>query len=108
MIDDFAKDYPLGQLRSTRRALVWKLDGRPEYDVRRPLTATTARRAGHADILREQIDGRTGVMAEYEEQVDTAAREAHWAKIKRAAQEAASGSHHADLSDTHCAVGTEP
>lgn len=47
-------------------------------------------------------------MAEYEEQVDTAAREAHWAKIKRAAQEAASGSHHADLSDTHCAVGTEP
>ncbi|MER5334121.1 DinB family protein [Micromonospora sp. NPDC002717] len=205
MIDDVAKDYLHGQLRSTRQALVWKLDGLSEYDVRRPLTATgtnllglvkhlatwearylgeifdrpfpeplprwqdadgsdlwatpgetreqiidfyqrawehadatikelsidapghvpwwprpnvklfnimihvlqdTTRHAGHADILREQLDGRTGVMAEYEEQIDTAAREAYWAKIERAAQEAADCSHHADLSDTHCPVGT--
>ena len=205
VIDAFAKDYLHGQLRSIRQALVWKLEGLSEYDVRRPLTATgtnllglvkhlatleawyfgevfgrpfpeplgrwqdadgsdlwvtpgetreqiidfyqrawghadatmeelpidapghvpwwsrpdvklfnimvhvlqeTTRHAGHADILREQIDGRTGVMAEYEEQIDTAAREAHWAKIERAAQEAAGGSHHADLSDTHGAVGT--
>jgi hypothetical protein len=205
VIDDFAKDYLHGQLRSTRQALVWKLDGLSEYDVRRPLTATgtnllglvkhlatwearylgeifdrpfpeplprwqdadgsdlwvapgetreeiidfyqrawehadatirelpidalghvpwwprpnvklftimvhvlqdTTRHAGHADILREQIDGRTGVMAEYEEQIDTAAREAHRGKIERAAQEAAGASHHADLSDTHRAVGT--
>jgi hypothetical protein len=47
-----------------------------------------------------------GRLAEYEEQVDTAAREAYRAKIERAAQEAAGGSHHADLSDTHRAVGT--
>jgi hypothetical protein len=66
----------------------------------------TTRHTGHADILREQIDGRTGVMAEYEEQIDTAAREAHWGKIERAAREAAGVSHHGDLSDTHSAVGT--
>lgn len=203
--DDLARDYLHRQLSSTRQALVWKLDGLSEYDVRRPLTATgtnllglvkhlatleawyfgevfgrpfpeslgrwqdadgsdlwvtpdetreqiidfyqrawahadaaikelpvdapghvpwwsrpdvklfnimihvlqeTTRHAGHADILREQIDGRTGVTAEYEEQIDTAAREAHWAKIERAAREAAGGPHHADLSDTHRAVGT--
>ena len=66
----------------------------------------TARHAGQADILREQIDGRTGMAAEYEQQIDTAAREAHRAKIERAAREAADGSHHADRSDTHRAVGT--
>ncbi|MFI7575608.1 DinB family protein [Micromonospora sp. NPDC049497] len=205
MIDDFAKDDLHGQLRSIRQALVWKLEGLSEYDVRRPLTETgtnllglvkhlatleawyfgevfgrpfpeplgrwqdadgsdlwvtpgetreqvldfyqrawghadatieelpidapghvpwwsrpdvrlfnimvhvlqeTTRHAGHADILREQLDGRTGVRAEYEERIDTAARHAYWAKIEQAAQEAASGSHHADLSDTHRAVGT--
>ncbi|MCO1593882.1 DinB family protein [Micromonospora sp. RHAY321] len=207
MIDDFAKDDLHGQLRRTRQALVWKLDGVSEYDVRRPLTATgtnllglvkhlatleawyfgevfgrpfpeplgrwqdadgsdlwvapgesreqiidfyqrarghadatieelpidapghvpwwsrpdvklfnimvhvlqeTARHAGHADILREQLDGRTGLRAEYEEQIDTAAREAYWAKIERAALEAAGGAHHADLSGTRRAVGTAP
>ncbi|GLZ77971.1 hypothetical protein Afil01_27780 [Actinorhabdospora filicis] len=185
MIDDFAKEYLHDQLRFTRRALVWKLDGLGEYDVRRPLTATgtnllglvkhratsearylgeifgrpfpealprwqdadgsdlwvtedesreqilgfyrrawehadatiealpldapghvpwwprpdvklfgvivhvlndTTRHAGHADILREQLDGRTGVAAGYEEQADAAAREAHWARIERAAR----------------------
>ncbi|BCJ69549.1 DinB family protein [Polymorphospora rubra] len=205
MIEDFAKGHLHGQLRRTRQALVWKLEGLSEYDVRRPLTATgtnllglvkhlatleawyfgevfarpypeplgrwqdadgsdlwvtsgetreqiidfyqrawghadatldelpidapghvpwwpqpdvklfnimvhvlleTSRHAGHADILREQLDGRTGVRAEYEEQIDTAAREAYWAKIERAAQEAAGGSHHADLSDAHRAAGT--
>jgi Protein of unknown function (DUF664) len=207
VIDDFAKDYLHGKLKVIREALVWKLNGLSEYDVRRPLTATgtnllglvkhlatleawyfgevfgrpfaellgrwqdadgsdlwvtpgetreqiidfyqrawghadatieelpidapghvpwwsrpdvklfniivhvlqeTTRHAGHADILREQLDGRTGVTAEYEEPIDTAAREAHRAKIERAAQEAAGGSHHADLSDTHGAVGTTP
>jgi uncharacterized damage-inducible protein DinB len=207
VIDDFAKDYLHGQLRWIRQALVWKLDGLSEYDVRRPLTATgtnllglvkhvatceawyfgeifdrpfpeplqrwqdadgsdlwvtpdesreqiigfyqrawehadatinerpidapghvpwwprpdvklfnimvhvlqdTTRHAGHADILREQLDGRTGVTAEYEEQIDTAAREAHRAKIERAAQEAAGGSRQTDLSDAHGAVGTAP
>lgn len=203
MTDDFAKDHLRDRLRSIRQALVWKLDGLSEYDVRRPLTATgtnllglvkhlatleawyfgevfgrpfpqplrrwqdadgsdlwvtpdetreqiidfyqrarghadatidelpidapghvpwwsrpdvklfdimvhvlqeTARHAGHADILREQLDGRTGMAAEYEEQIDTAAREAYRAKIERAAQEAAGGSPHGDPSDTHRAV----
>jgi hypothetical protein len=40
MIDDFAKDYLRDELQWAREALVWKLEGLPEYDVRRPLTAT--------------------------------------------------------------------
>ncbi|MFC3383251.1 DinB family protein [Couchioplanes azureus] len=199
MIDDFAKDYLHGQLKAIREALVWKLDGLSEYDVRRPLTATgtnllglvkhlatveawyfgevfdrklpeplgrwqdaddrdlwvtpeetreqiigfyqrvwrhadatitelpidapghvpwwsrpdvklftimvhvleeTARHAGHADILREQLDGRTGVMAEYEEQIDTAARAAHRAMIEQAARAAAGGAAYTDSAET--------
>ena len=207
MIDDFAKDYLHGQLRTTRQALVWKLDGLSEYDIRRPLTATgtnllglvkhlatwearylgeifdrpfpghlprwqdsdgsdlwaspdetreqiigfyrrawdhadetieelpidapghvpwwprpkvrlftvmvhvlgdTTRHAGHADILREQLDGRTGVTAEYEERVDTAAREAHRAKVERAARAAAGGPDRPGLADAPGAIGTAP
>jgi hypothetical protein len=55
----------------------------------------TTRHAGHADILREQLDGRTGVAAGHEEQVDTAAREARRAKIERAAKAAAGAPNHA-------------
>lgn len=40
MIDDFAKEYLHGDLRWIREALVWKLDGLGEYDIRRPLTGT--------------------------------------------------------------------
>jgi len=40
VIDDFAKACLHDELRFTRQALVWKLDGLPEYDIRRPLTAT--------------------------------------------------------------------
>ena len=40
MIDDLAKDYVHDELRFTRQALVWKLDGLSEYDIRRPLTTT--------------------------------------------------------------------
>jgi hypothetical protein len=68
----------------------------------------TTRHAGHADILREQLDGRTGVAAAYEEQIDTAAREAHRAKIERAAKAAACGSDHAGLSDAHRQAGLPP
>jgi hypothetical protein len=207
VIDDFAKDYLHRQLKVTRKALVWKLDGLPEYDLRRPLTVTgtnllglvkhmatwearylgeifdrpfpeplprwqdadgsdlwvtpdetreqvvgfyrrvwdhadatirelpidavghvpwwpspdvklfttmvhilqdTTRHAGHADILREQLDGRTGVMAEYEEPIDTAARATHRAKIERAAQAAAGGTEQAGLSATQSALETAP
>lgn len=187
VIDDFAKGYLHDDLRFAREALVWKLDGLSEYDIRRPLTVTgtnllglvkhmatwearylgeifgrpfpealprwqdadgsdlwvtagetreqiidfyrragehadatigelaidapghvpwwprpdvklfnimvhvlsdTTRHAGQADILREQLDGRTGVADGYEEPIDPAARAAHWAKVERAAQEA--------------------
>ncbi|MET8686798.1 DinB family protein [Streptomyces sp. NPDC004732] len=47
------------------------------------------RHAGHADILRESLDGRTGVRAEYEEQIDEEARAAHFAKVEQAARSAA-------------------
>lgn len=40
MIDDFAKEYLHERLRGVRAALLGKLDGLDEYDVRRPLTAT--------------------------------------------------------------------
>lgn len=40
MIDDFAKEYLHDSLTWIRQALLSKLDGLSEYDVRRPLTAT--------------------------------------------------------------------
>jgi Protein of unknown function (DUF664) len=40
MIDEFAKEYLHDDLRWIREALVWKLDGLTEYDIRRPLTPT--------------------------------------------------------------------
>jgi Protein of unknown function (DUF664) len=40
MIDEFAKEHLHDHLRWVREALVWKLDGLCEYDIRRPLTAT--------------------------------------------------------------------
>ncbi|MEW2529314.1 DinB family protein [Streptomyces sp. NPDC047071] len=192
MIDEFAKDNLHRRLRRDRTALLWKLDGLSEYDVRRPLTATgtnllglvkhvasvearyfgevfdrpspeglvpwqdhdgsdlwaaedetreqitgfyrrtwehsdatinelpldapghvpwwadpspntnlfavmvhvlgeTNRHAGHADILREGLDGRTGMRPEHETQIDEEARAAHRAKIEQAAGSAAPG-----------------
>lgn len=40
MIDEVAKAHLHRKLRAVREALVWKLDGLSEYDVRRPLTPT--------------------------------------------------------------------
>jgi hypothetical protein len=40
MIDSLAKEHLHDHLRWVREALVWKLDGLSEYDIRRPLTAT--------------------------------------------------------------------
>lgn len=50
----------------------------------------TNRHAGHADILREGVDGRTGMRPEHEMQIDEDARAAYWAKIEQAARSAAS------------------
>ncbi|KOV91036.1 DinB family protein [Streptomyces sp. NRRL B-3648] len=195
MIDDFAKEYLHNDLREIRKAMLWKLDGLSEYDVRRPLTSTgtnllglvkhlslwesryfgevfdrpfpeplprwdeaeargadmwateqetreqitdryrrvwehsdatinalaidspgyvpwwprpnvqlfnilvhtlteTSRHAGHADILREQLDGSTGTAAEYAAKRDAAFWEAQHAKIERAAKAAADAKPH--------------
>ena len=40
MVDDLAKAHLHDHLRWVREALVWKLDGLSEYDLRRPLTRT--------------------------------------------------------------------
>ncbi|MEV7910385.1 DinB family protein [Streptomyces griseus] len=48
----------------------------------------TIRHTGQADILREGIDGRTGLRAEQELPIDEEARAAHRAKIERAARSA--------------------
>ncbi|MEU6823395.1 DinB family protein [Streptomyces atriruber] len=193
MIDEFAKHNLHGRLRRDREALLWKLDGLSEYDVRRPLTVTGTnllglvkhmatvearyfgevferpfpeplcpwqesvgsdqwaaegetrdqivgfyrrtwahadatidglpldasghvpwwpepgpntnlfavlvhvlgeanRHAGHADILREGLDGRTGVRPEHEQPIDEEARAAHFARVEQAAAGAAAAS----------------
>lgn len=188
MIDEYAKTCLHEELSWAREALVWKLNGLSEYDIRRPLTATgtnllgmvkhvaiwearylgevfhrpfpeplprwqdadgsdlwvtpdqsrdqvvdfyrrarqhadatindldldaaghvpwwprpdvklftiivhvlndTTRHTGQADILREQLDGQTGDTAGQPEQIDTAARETHWADVEEAARDAA-------------------
>ncbi|MET3984658.1 DinB family protein [Streptomyces sp. PvR034] len=48
----------------------------------------TNRHAGHADILREGVDGRTGMRPEHETRIDEEARAAYRAKIERAARSA--------------------
>ncbi|NYV73763.1 DinB family protein [Streptomyces sp. UH6] len=47
------------------------------------------RHTGHADILREGLDGRTGMRPEYEERIDEEARAAHRANVEQAARSAA-------------------
>ncbi|MFF8965890.1 DinB family protein [Streptomyces globisporus] len=49
----------------------------------------TVRHTGHADILREGLDGRTGLRPEHEKPIDEEARAAYRAKIERAAGSAA-------------------
>lgn len=49
----------------------------------------TTRHAGHADILREGLDGQTGVGPGEPERIDVAARQAHCERIENAARSAA-------------------
>ena len=103
MIDEFAKEYLHDDLRRMRETMLWKLDGLPEYDIRRPLTATgtnllglvhvlteTSRHAGHADILREQLDGTVGTDAQSAafQEDDAAHRDRRRARIEQAAKAA--------------------
>ncbi len=46
------------------------------------------RHAGHADILREGVDGRTGMRPEHEQRIDEEARAAYRAKVEQAARSA--------------------
>ncbi|WP_406244449.1 DinB family protein [Streptomyces anulatus] len=59
------------------------------FAVMTHVLSETVRHAGHADILREGLDGRTGLRAEHEMQIDEEARAAYRAKIERAARAAA-------------------
>ncbi|MGC4947924.1 DinB family protein [Streptomyces sp. DT224] len=62
------------------------------FDVMVHMHGETARHAGHADILREQLDHATGTVAQYAQpQEDAAYWEAHRAKVERAAKAAAEG-----------------
>ncbi|MBW9205026.1 DinB family protein [Mumia sp. zg.B17] len=49
----------------------------------------TIRHAGHADILREAVDGRTGLRPENEQPIDEEARRAHFAMVEQVARSAA-------------------
>ncbi|MFD0403873.1 DinB family protein [Kitasatospora sp. NPDC127116] len=60
------------------------------FNVLVHMLTETSRHAGHADILREQVDGSTGTTAhDATGRHDAAFREAQRAKIERAAAEAA-------------------
>ncbi|MFI1408847.1 DinB family protein [Streptomyces sp. NPDC020707] len=59
------------------------------FAVMTHVLSETVRHAGHADILREGLDGRTGMRAEHEQQIDEDARAAYRAKIEQAARSAA-------------------
>lgn len=106
MIDEFAKEHLHDDLRWIREVLVRKLDGLSEYapghvpwwprpDVKLfnilvHLLGDTTRHAGHADILREQLDGRVGTDAQSAARYgqDSAVREARYAQIEQAARAA--------------------
>jgi hypothetical protein len=97
-----AKETLHSYLRSARGALVWKLEGLGEYDIRRPLTPTGTnllglvkhnRHAGHADILREQLDGAVGLNAKNSNlpERDAAWWEDYRARVEKAARAAEPG-----------------
>lgn len=66
------------------------------FNVMVHVLTETSRRAGHADILREQLDGSTGTTAEYaNSERDAAFWDAQCAKIERAAKAAAAKPDHA-------------
>jgi hypothetical protein len=98
-------------LQAAREALVWKLDGLSEHDARRPMVPTgtnllglvkhvasveagaeTHRHAGHADIVRELIDGAVGLREGNDNMApgDQAWWERYRSRLERAAREAGS------------------
>ncbi|WP_405642941.1 DinB family protein [Streptomyces uncialis] len=61
------------------------------FAVMTHVLSETVRHAGHADILREGLDGRTGLRAGNEQRIDEEARAAYCARIEQAARTAVSG-----------------
>ena len=62
MIDEFAKEYLHDSLRWVRETLLSKVEGLPEYDVRRPLTHTGTNLLGlikHLTITEARYLGRS-------------------------------------------------
>ncbi|MFF9839137.1 DinB family protein [Streptomyces sp. NPDC013740] len=73
----------------------WWSEPRPNTNLFAVMThvlGETNRHTGHADILREGLDGRTGLRPEHEKQIDEEARAAHRATIERAARSAVASS----------------
>ena len=91
----------VSRLQGLREAVLWKVEGVEEYDLRRPLTPTgtnllglvwmiveTARHAGHMDILRESLDGTAGLVEgndnlAHPDAVDRATYVTHLEKVAR-------------------------
>jgi uncharacterized damage-inducible protein DinB len=74
----------------------WWQEGRREVTLRRILVhmiAETDRHAGHADIVRELIDGTVGLRQDNNNMApgDQAWWESYWNRLERIAQEAGSG-----------------
>ena len=115
MIDEFAKEYLHDNLRWARSDLVGKLDGLPEhadatiealpidatgyvpwwprphvklFNVMVHVVTETNRHLGHADILREQLDGALGSDPTPLSAQDEADWVTHRAKVQKAAEAA--------------------
>jgi hypothetical protein len=80
-------------LQDAREAMLWKLDGLSEYDILVRVATETSRHAGHADIIRELIDGEAGLAAASSNLPpgDQAWWQAHRTRVEHAAREAAAG-----------------
>jgi len=77
-------------LDSPGRVSWWR---RPEVTLHQMLVhvlAETSRHAGHADILREQLDGQAGLHPDFTNlpEQDAARAEQHWARVEAAAKSA--------------------
>ena len=97
------KETLVDSLQSTRDAVVWEVEGLDEYSARRPRTPTgtnllglvkhlvaeTHRHAGHADIVRESIDGAAGRRPGDPSLDDGYDGAAHVARVEEAARTAA-------------------
>jgi hypothetical protein len=72
------------------------------FNVLVHILTETSRHAGHADIVREQLDGSTGTAAQYlNPERDAAFWEARRAKIQRAAQAAVAEPDHTGSTNAH-------